>query len=57
MDFWKGFDTLDHPLLLAKLSACGFNNDSLSFIQSYLMNGFKRCKIENDFSSWREITT
>ena len=34
----------------------GFDN-SLSFIQNYLTNRFQRCKIENDFSSWREITT
>ena len=34
----------------------GFDN-SLSFIQNYLTNRFQRCKIENVFSSWREITT
>ena len=56
MNLSKAFDTLDHFLLLAKLSVYGFDN-SLSFIQSYLTNRFQRCKIENDFSSWREITT
>ena len=44
-------------LLLAKLSAYGFDNNSLSFDQSYLTNRFQRCKIENHFSNWREITT
>ena len=57
MDLPKAFDTLDHSLLLAKLIAYGFDNKSLSFVQSYLTNRFRRCKIENDFSSWREITT
>ena len=31
----KVFDTLDHPLLLAKLRAYGFDNNSLSFFQSF----------------------
>ena len=56
MDFSKAFDTLDHSLLLAKLSTYGFDNNSLSFIRSYLKNRIQRCKIENDFSNWREIT-
>ena len=34
MDFYKAFDTLDHSVLLAKLSAYGFDNNSLSFVQS-----------------------
>ena len=34
MDLLKAFDTLDHSLLLAKLSAYGFDNSSLSFVQS-----------------------
>ena len=51
------FDTLDKSLLLAKLSAYGFHNNSLSFVRSYLTNRFQRCKIENHFSNWREITT
>ena len=38
MDFSKAFDTLDHCLLLAKLSAHGFDNNSLNFIQNYLTN-------------------
>ena len=57
MDLSKAFDTLDHPLLLAKLSAYGFDNNSLSFVRSYLTNRIQRCKIENHFSNWREIAT
>ena len=37
-DLSKTFDTLDHSLLLAKLSAYGFDNNSLSFVRSYLTN-------------------
>ena len=48
---------IDHSLLLAKLSAYGFDNNSMSFARSYLTNRIQRCKIENDFSNWRQITT
>ena len=57
MDLSKAFDTLDHSLLLAKLSAHGFDNNSLSFVRSYLTNRIKRCKIDNHFSNWRETIT
>ena len=57
MDLSKAFDTLDHCLLLAKLSAYGFDDNSLSFIRSYLTNRIEKCNIEKHFSNWREITT
>ena len=55
MDLSKVYDTLDHSLLLAKLNAYGFDK-SLSFVRSYSTNGIQRCKIENHFSNWLEIT-
>ena len=48
---------IDHSLLLAKLSAYGFDNNSLSFVWSYLRNRIQRYKIENHFSNWCEIAT
>ena len=32
MDLSKAFDALNHELLIAKLSAYGFNNESLNLI-------------------------
>ena len=57
MDLSKAFDTLDHSLLLANLSAYCFDNNSLNFVQSYLTNRLQRCKIGNHFVNWREIKT
>ena len=57
MDLSKAFDTLYHSLLLAKLNAYVFDNNSLSFLGSYLTNRIQRCKTENHFSNWCEITT
>ena len=56
MDLSKAFDTLNHGLLIAKLSAYGFEHDALKFIYSYLTNRWHRTKINSAFSSWEELT-
>ena len=38
IDFKKAFDSVSHPVLLKKLSACGVSGQFLSYIQSYLTN-------------------
>ena len=38
MELSKAFDTLNHDLLIAKLSAYGFEHDALKLIHSYLTN-------------------
>ena len=50
MDLSKAFDTLNHELLIAKLSAYGFNNESLKLIRSYLTNRWQRTKINKSLS-------
>ena len=55
MDLSKAFDTLNHELLIAKLSAYSFNNESLKLIQSYLTNRWQRTKINKSFSRWTEL--
>ena len=36
MDLSKAFDTLNHDLLIAKLHAYGFSEESFQLIKSYL---------------------
>ena len=39
MDLSKAFDTLNHDLLIAKLHAYGFSEESLQLIKSYQIFG------------------
>ena len=55
MDLSKLFDTLNQELLITKLSAYGFNNESLKLIQSDLTNRLQRTKINKNFSRWTEL--
>ena len=55
MDLSKAFDTIDHDLLIAKLSAYGFGYSSLKLIHSYLSDRWQRVKVENTFSKWTEL--
>ena len=58
MDLSKAFDTLNHNLLIAKLDAYGFDENSLLFVKSYLSNNrFQRSKIGDSFSLRRQIIT
>jgi len=38
LDFMKAFDSVDHNVLLEKLSKYGFDNDTVQFFSSYLSN-------------------
>ena len=42
MDLSKAFDCLPHELLIAKLEAYGFSQNSLNFIRNYLSGKFQR---------------
>ena len=56
-DLSKAFDCLNHDLLIAKLRAYGFDNNSLYLIHNYLTNRFQRVRINSNYSSWSEILT
>ena len=55
MDLSKAFDTINHQLLLAKLHAYEFTKQALAIICSYLSNRKQRIKINNVFSSWKNL--
>ena len=55
LDFSKAFDTVNHRLLLEKLSILGFQKNSLDWIQSYLSGRKQRVKTDNDLSGWLNI--
>ena len=55
IDLSKAFDTLNHELLLANLKACGYSENSIGYIQSYLDNRLQRTNVNNNFSLWKEI--
>ena len=55
MELSKGFDTLNHDLLIAKLDAYGFQHDALKLLHSYLSKRWHRTKVNTSFSSWEEL--
>ena len=55
MNLSKTFDTINHQLLLAKLHAYGFSKQALAVICSYFSNRKQRIKINNVFSSWKDL--
>ena len=54
-DLSKAFDCSSHDLLIAKLNARGFSNNALKYINDYLTGRKQRTKINEGFSSCRDI--
>ena len=51
----QAFDCISHKLLIAKLKAYGFANNSLELISDYLSDRKQRTKIGERFSTCRDI--
>ena len=54
-DLSKAFDCINHNLLIAKLEAYGFDKNALTFILDYLKDRKQRTKINNSYSSWKDV--
>ena len=50
LDVKKAFDTIDHNVLLDKLSHYGIVNEELSFFKSYLSNRKQSCYVNGRLS-------
>ena len=50
IDLQKAFDTLDHKLLLSKLSLMNFSNETINWFKSYLCDRTFLVNVESSFS-------
>ena len=55
LDYSKAFDCANHRLILAKLQAAGFKNDSLSWIKSYLTGRSQKVFTGLQESGWESV--
>ena len=55
--FAKAFDSIDHTILLAKLSAYGIFGNLLSWLATYLSGRFQRFVLEGASSQWAPVTS
>ena len=55
-DMSKAFDSLHPPLLLSKLKAYGFQDNTIQLLNSYLSNRRYRVKLGNHVSSCRTVS-
>ena len=52
IDLRKAFDSLDHCLLLQKISELGVHGTVVEWFKDYLSSCYHRVKSSADFSSW-----
>ena len=55
LDIKKAFDTVDHKILLKKLTCYGFKDNSLRLIESYLKDRIQCCYVNGKMSSLEHI--
>ena len=55
IDLSKAFDSIDHSLLIAKLSAYGFDGISLRWFTNYLSNRRQRVVLDHVYSDWATV--
>ena len=55
LDLRKAFDSLDHYILLCRLSDLGVSYASLRWFKNYLTDRHHRVKCQDQFSSWQKM--
>ena len=55
LDIRKAFDTIDHQILIKKLSQYGIQDDELNFFESYLENRTQCCSVNGKLSDRQKI--
>ena len=55
MDLSKAFDSLKHELLIAKLDAYGFNENTIRLVYSYLTNREQSVKVKDFLSALKHL--
>ena len=55
LDLSKAFDSINHPLILLKLSRLGLSQNTLKWVKSYLTNRKQRTKFNNFISTEEEV--
>ena len=56
LDIRKAFDTVNHQILIEKLSCYGIKGDELWFFRSYLQDRTQCCSVSGHTSTLRRIT-
>ena len=56
IDYSIAFDTLDHKILLKKLSAYGLEENSIKLMNSHFVNRKQRTKLESQTSTYKSLT-
>jgi hypothetical protein len=55
LDFLKAFDKVVHDLLLEKMRAYGFDDESINWTKAFLSNRTQRVVIGKSVSDWRDV--
>ena len=56
IDLKKAFDTIDHEIILRKLTCYGFDIHTLKWFESYLSNRYQKCNVNGHLSNPLPVT-
>ena len=51
IDLKKAFDTIDHEIILRKLTCYGFDTHTLKWFESYLSSRYQKCNVNGHLSN------